>query len=100
MPQSVGNVCSPRFYLVSAKRACGKVSLLQNYTGSRPRPQIDEKCIAASLVVGCREAARPDDRLRWAATAVFGKRPAHDPPAGCQTRATFRRACTHSHSVV
>jgi len=56
MPQSVGNVCSPRFYLVSAKRACGEVSLLQNYTGSRPQPQIDEKCIAASLVVGCREA--------------------------------------------
>jgi hypothetical protein len=56
MPQSVGNVCSPRFYLVSAKRACGEVSLLQNYTGSRPQPQIDEKCIAASPVVGCLEA--------------------------------------------
>ena len=45
MPQSVGNVCSPRFYLVSAKRACGEVRLLQNYTGSRPQPQIDEDAL-------------------------------------------------------
>lgn len=99
MPQSVGNVCSPRFYL-AVKRACGELSLLQNYTGSRPRPQIDEKCIAASLVVGCREAARPDDRLRWQRQRFSEKKPADDASADCQTPATIRRACAHSHSVV
>lgn len=77
MPQSVGNVCSPRFYLVSAKRACGEVSLLQNYTGSRPQPQNDEKCIAVSLVVGCREAG-----VRMTGCDVQRQRFSKERPAG------------------
>jgi hypothetical protein len=95
MPQSVGNVCSPRFYLVSAKRACGEVSLLQNYTGSRPQPQIDEmhRCVPCRRLPGggrVRRTGCDGQRQRYSENGLLTIRLRVLRPV------TFRRACAHT----